>query len=407
MASTGGGVHESTSGWRTDHRSVGTVGDVEAAPRRVMFVDAAFAAALACVAVTEFFVGFASHERSWAAALLLTVENAALVVRRSHPLVAWAVAGAAVSAYGLGPYADPWLHTGAMVAVYSVAAHSSRSTSRRAGAATGAIILGVLVADGGNADAVDWSATFVTAASAWLLGENVRTQRAYAAEMAARAEEAERRRDDEARRAVAEERLRLARELHDVTAHHVSVMAVQAEAGQALLPDDPERAAETLDRIAGSAREALGDLRRMLGVLRNDGDGADGDRSPQPGLAALAELAGEMRLAGVPVSLRVEGDPVPLASSVDVSAYRIVQEALTNVLRHAPGAGADVVVRYADDAVEIEVANDHRPNGRNPGRSGSGHGLLGMRERATLLGGRLDAGPADGDRFVVRARLPR
>jgi signal transduction histidine kinase len=388
---------------------------VEPAARRVVLVDAAFAAALACVALTEFLVGFAPHERSWAAALLLTVENAALVVRRSHPLVAWAVAGAAVSVYGLGPYADPWLHTGAMVAVYSVAAHSSRSTSRRAGAATGAIILGVLVADGGNADAVDWTATFVTAASAWLLGENVRTQRAYAAEMAARAEEAERRRDDEARRAVAEERLRLARELHDVTAHHVSVMAVQAEAGQALLPDDPERAAETLARIAGSAREALGDLRRLLGVLR---DGDDG-RSPQPGLAGLGSLAEEMRSAGVPVALRVEGAPVALTSSVDVSAYRLVQEALANVRRHAPGAGADVLVRYADDAVEIEVANEHRPSvGPEPAiplqgplgpgaGNGEGHGLVGMRERAALLGGRLDAGPDDGDRFVVRARLPR
>ena len=380
---------------------------MEPAARRVVLVDAAFAVALMGVALTEFSVSFAAHERSWTAALLLAVQNGVLVVRRTHPLVAWAVAGAAVSIYGLGPYADPWLHYGAMVALYSVAAHSTRSTSHRAGAATAAIILGVLLADGGNADAVDWSATFVTAASAWLLGETVRTQRAYAAEMAARAEDAERRRDDEARRAVAEERLRLARELHDVTAHHVSVMAVQAEAGQALLPDDPERAAETLDRIAGSAREALRDLRRMLGVLRNDTDGADGDRSPQPGLAGLTELAEEMRAAGVPVALRVEGDPVPLASSVDVSAYRIVQEALTNVLRHAPGAGADVVVRYADDAVEIEVANDHRRNGRRPVRSGGGHGLVGMRERAALLGGRLDAGPAGDDRFVVRARLPR
>ncbi len=380
---------------------------VEPAARRVVLVDAAFAAALTCVALTEFFVSFPAHDRSWAAALLLVVENGVLVGRRSHPVVVWAIAGAAVSAYGVGPYSDPWLHSGAMVALYSVAAHSTRPTSRRVGAATAVIIFGVPLADGGNADVVDWSATFVTAAAAWLLGENVRTQRAYAAEMAARAEDAERRRDDEARRAVAEERLRLARELHDVTAHHVSVMAVQAEAGQALLPADPERAAETLARIAGSAREALGDLRRLLGVLRDDGDEGDGGRSPQPGLAGLPGLVEEMRAAGVPVAVRIEGDPVAVASAVDVSAYRIVQEALTNVLRHAPGARADVVVRFGADAVEIEVGNERRPNGHAPRTHGPGHGLVGMRERAALLGGRLDAGPADGDRFVVRARLPR
>ena len=380
---------------------------MEAAPRRVMLVDAAFAAALTCAALAEFFVGMPVDERSWAAGLLLFAQNAVLVVRRSHPVAVWALCGTLVAAYGLGPYPDPWLHYGAMVSLYSVAAHSSRSTSRRAAVATAGIILAVLVADGGNADVVDWTAVFVTSAAAWLLGENVRTQRAYANEMAARAEEAERRRDDEARRAVAEERLRLARELHDVTAHHVSVMAVQAEAGQALLPADPERAAQTLGRIASSAREALGDLRRLLGVLRDDGDALGEGRAPQPGLDDLPKLAEEVQEAGVPVRLRLEGLPDKLRSSVDVSAYRIVQEALTNVMRHAPGASADVVVRFDADAVEIEVTNERTANGDGARPNGRGLGLVGMRERAALLGGRLDAGPEGADRFVVRARLPR
>ena len=372
-----------------------------------MLVDAAFAAALTCAALVEFFVGMPVDERSWAGGLLLFAENAALVFRRSHPVAVWAMCGTIVAAYGLGPYPDPWLHYGAMVSLYSVAAHSSRSRSRRAAGATAAIIFAVLLADGGNADAVDWTGVFITSAAAWLLGENVRTQRAYANEMAARAEEAERRRDDEARRAVAEERLRLARELHDVTAHHVSVMAVQAEAGQALLPADPERAAQTLGRIAASAREALGDLRRLLGVLRDDG-GAEGEgRAPQPGLDALPQLAEEVQEAGVPVTLRLEGVRDTLRSSVDVSAYRIVQEALTNVMRHAPGAHADVVVRFDSDAVEIEVTNERAANGDGTPPNRRGLGLVGMRERAALLGGRLDAGPEGDGRFVVRARLPR
>ena len=371
-----------------------------------MLVDAAFAAALACAALAEFFVGMPVDERTWVGGLLLFAENAALVLRRSHPVAVWLICGTIVAAYGLGPYPDPWLHSGVMVSLYTVAAHSSRSTSRRAAGATAGIIFAVFLADGGNADVVDWTGVYVTSAAAWLLGENVRTQRAYANEMAARAEEAERRRDDEARRAVTEERLRLARELHDVTAHHVSVMAVQAEAGQALLPADPERAAQALGRIATSAREALGDLRRMLGVLRDDSDQGEG-RSPQPGLHDLPKLAEEVEGAGVPVRLRVEGVPDDLRSSVDVSAYRIVQEALTNVLRHAPGASADVVVRFDAEAVEIEVTNERTTNGAGPGPNGRGLGLVGMRERAALLGGRLDAGPEGDDRFVVRARLPR
>jgi signal transduction histidine kinase len=379
---------------------------VERAPLRLVLVDAAFAAVLSCVALAEFFVGMPENQRTSDGALLLIVENAALTVRRTHPVLAWAISGCAISAYGLGPHPDPWLHYGAMVSLYSVAAHSSRTTSWRIAGATAAIILAVLLTDGGNADVVDWTEAFVTSAAAWLLGENVRIQRAYADEMAARAKEAERRRDDDARRAVAEERLRLARELHDVTAHHVSVMAVQAEAGQALLPADPERAAQTLGRIASSAREALGDLRRLLGVLRDDGAGEGDGRAPQRGIDALPTLAEEVREAGLPVNLRVEGAAHKLRSSVDVSAYRIVQEALTNVIRHAPGASADVVVRFDADAVEIEVTNERTAN-EDQRHHEPGHGLVGMRERAALLGGRLDAGPDGDDRFAVRARLPR
>jgi signal transduction histidine kinase len=192
----------------------------------------------------------------------------------------------------------------------------------------------------------------------------------------------------------------MARELHDVTAHHLSVVAVQAEAGQALLPTDPAGADAALGRIASSARDALTDLRRSVAALRK----SDESRHPQPGLDRLPALAEEVRAAGTPVELRVERDGA-ISDALEVSAYRIVQEALTNVLRHAPGTAADVAVRCRADAVVIEVSNPC-DGGVAARTSGGGHGLVGLHERAAMLGGTLEAGRRDG-RFVVRANLPR
>jgi signal transduction histidine kinase len=203
-----------------------------------------------------------------------------------------------------------------------------------------------------------------------------------------------------AREAVTAERARIARELHDVVAHHMSVMVVQAGAARAVADTDPTAAAEALRQIEGSGRAGLTEMRRLLEILKSDDP--DGARAPQPGLDRLDDLLDGMRATGLPVEAVVEGSPRPLPQAVDLSAYRIVQEALTNTLKHAGEAHARVLLRYRPDALEIEVADD----GRGALESdGGGQGLIGMRERVQLFGGTLESGPRPGGGFVVRARL--
>jgi signal transduction histidine kinase len=203
--------------------------------------------------------------------------------------------------------------------------------------------------------------------------------------------------------AVAAERAAIARELHDVVAHHMSVMVVQAGAARAVSGSDPAATAEALRQIEASGRTGLIEMRRLLEVLKAEGDG-DG-RAPQPGLARLDELLDAMRASGLPVEAVVKGSPRPLPPGVDLSAYRIVQEALTNALRHAGEASARVVVRYEPDKIELEIADDGVGPPEDPEAS-AGHGLIGMRERVQLFGGELEAGPRPGGGFLVRARLP-
>jgi signal transduction histidine kinase len=204
-----------------------------------------------------------------------------------------------------------------------------------------------------------------------------------------------------AREAVTAERAAIARELHDVVAHHMSVMVVQAGAARTVVDADPDAAADALRQIEASGRTGLTEMRRLLEVLK--ADGASSDRAPQPGLAQLDDLLAGMRATGLPVEAVVEGEPRPLPPGIDLSAYRIVQEALTNALRHSGGAAARVLLRYEPEALEVEVVDD----GRGPNDDGDGgHGLIGMRERVQLFGGELTTGPAPGGGFAVRARLP-
>jgi signal transduction histidine kinase len=207
-------------------------------------------------------------------------------------------------------------------------------------------------------------------------------------------------RERSARAAVAEERARIARELHDVVAHGVSVIAIQSDAAEAALERDPALARPPLRAIRGSARDALTEMRRLLGVLRSDEDGSE--TTPQPGLAQLPELVAR---AGVPVTLEVSGSPRALPAGIDISAYRIVQEALTNVHKHAGAVPTTVRVAWSEDAVELSV-RDHGPGVNGSGAGDGGHGLIGMRERVRLLGGELSTGPAAGGGFEVRAVLP-
>ena len=208
---------------------------------------------------------------------------------------------------------------------------------------------------------------------------------------------------DEAQRdqALMEERARIARELHDIVAHHVSMIAVQAETARLTTPDMPEEGKRRLEAIGNTARDSLNELRSLLGLLREDA-GAGPERAPQPGLADLEALVEDAREAGTPVRLTRAGRAVPLSPGVDLTAYRILQEALTNARRHAPGAGVELELRYEDSTLHLEV----RDNGPGAAAEADGHGLAGMRERAEMVGGALAAGPAPEGGFAVRAELP-
>ncbi len=233
----------------------------------------------------------------------------------------------------------------------------------------------------------------------WLAGFAVRERGAQADAAEARATQAERERETVARLAVAEERARIARELHDVVAHAVSVMVLQVGAVRHGLPETEDR--EALQVVERAGRTALAEMRRLLGAMRRDGDGVQ--LGPEPGLDDLGPLLEEVGRAGLPVQLRVEGEGHDLSRAVDLSAYRIVQEGLTNALKHAHATHAEVTVRYRPLELELEVRDD----GRGPAAGdGFGHGLIGIRERVTIYGGEMSAGPENGGGFVLAARLP-
>jgi signal transduction histidine kinase len=244
-------------------------------------------------------------------------------------------------------------------------------------------------------------------AIAWVIGDNIRTRRAYLAELEARATRLEREREEKAEREVIEERTRIARELHDVIAHNVSVMVVQASAGEELFDADPERARESLSSVAATGRAALTELRRLLGVIRvEESDRPAASYTPQPGMEYLDELVRQVRETGLAVGLSVLGEPRELPEGVGLCAYRIVQEALTNTLRHAKASEAHVSVRYAPDALELQVLDDGRGAPATNGGPGTGHGLIGMRERVALFGGELSARSRPDQGYEVRARIP-
>jgi signal transduction histidine kinase len=339
----------------------------------------------------------------YALALLHTLPLAA---RRRFPgavLGISAVSGLAVAALGLPPIV---LGPAILVAVYSVAAYGDRWVSL-AGLAVAEVGLAAIQFTPGRQQAVTLVVDMLVVAAAWLLGHFVADRRVYAARLEERTAELEQAREELARRAVAEERLRLARELHDVVAHAMSVIAVQSGVGAHVADSRPEEAAKALAAVEATSRAALTELRRMLGVLRQDSEPL-GSLAPVPGLADLDGLLAEVAKAGLAVKLRVEGTRPELPAGVDLSAYRIVQEALTNVVKHAGPARAEVTIRYRDQDVTVEVTDDGRgitaPTG--DGRAGVGHGLIGMRERVAAFGGDLEAGPRPGGGFRVAARLP-
>jgi signal transduction histidine kinase len=236
---------------------------------------------------------------------------------------------------------------------------------------------------------------------AWLAGFALHTRAEQADAAEARAAQAERERESAARVAVAEERARIARELHDIVAHSVSVMVLQVGAVRHKLPHELDEDAEALRGVEQAGRAALAEMRRLLGAMRSNGD--DLELAPQPGLEGLEALVAEVGRAGLPVDLHLEGERVQLPRAIDLSAYRIVQEGLTNALKHAHASRADVTVRYEPAQVRLEVRDD---GSGGPTGNGAGYGLVGVRERVKIYGGEMTAGPADGGGFVLSARLP-
>ncbi|MFD5328764.1 sensor histidine kinase [Streptomyces sp. NPDC127092] len=248
-------------------------------------------------------------------------------------------------------------------------------------------------------------------ALAWVLGDSLRTRRAYFAQLEERASRLEKEREAQAKVAVAAERARIARELHDVVAHNVSVMVVQADGAAYVMDSSPETAKQALETISSTGRQALAEMRRLLGILRTGEHQEAGEYVPQPDVRQIEDLVEQVRGAGLAVDFKIEGTPRPLPSGVELTAYRIVQEALTNTRKHGgPDAGASVRLVYFDDGLGLLVEDDGRGAPQemyeDGGADGRGHGLIGMRERVGMVGGTLDAGPRPGGGFRISALLP-
>lgn len=240
--------------------------------------------------------------------------------------------------------------------------------------------------------------------AAWLFGATLRSRRERTLELEEKTIQLEHEREENARRAVLGERLRIARELHDVLAHHVSVMGIQAGAARRTMKQHPEKAQEALSSIEKSSRQAVDELHRLLGFLRQQND--TDDLKPQPRLKQLNELVTQIRQAGLPVEVKIQGQERQLPPAVDLSAYRIVEEALTNTLKHAGPAKAVINLHYLDDILDLEILDDGAGKGDYHPNSSDGKGLIGMRERVTLLGGEFSAGRISGVGFSVQAKLP-
>src|SRR4051794_460431 len=331
--------------------------------------------------------------------------------RRGYPVAVLmcAFAGAAVE--------WPWLRSSGqlsfeafaviLVVWYSVGAHAELRRGLRAIAVVLVAVVAADVADSvaGYHEPFDNAALYPLLFVAWALGNAFRQHGTRERELEAHAVALEREREEKVRVAAAEERVRIARELHDVIAHSVSVMVVQIGGARGILGSEPDTARETLRSAEQTGRQALAEMRRMLGILRTPDNGRG--LAPQPSLDDVDTLIDQAREAGLAVEIHTEGRPHGLSPGIDLAAYRIVQEALTNAVKHAGPARAQIVLRYAPDQLEIEVCDDGLGPPSSPEhRADPGHGLVGMRERVAIYGGALSAGRRNGGGFAIRARLP-
>ena len=372
--------------------------------RKKPLVDAFFALPILLIAVPSVLGG--SYGITAQRYVLLTVLlTGPLVLRRTYPRTVLAVVALVSFVQCLAGVPPVQANIAVLMGIYTVAAGSSF----RWGLA--AALVGV--AGAGLATwryptgADDRKGTFVVltvlAAGVYVLGLHMRTRRAYLRSVEERAERLERERDNEVKVAMAAERARIARELHDVVAHNVSVIVVQADGASYAIDTDVNRARQALGTISSTGRMALAEMRRLLGVLREDDDA--GAYAPQPGVAEIDDLVEQVRASGLAVAYEVDGTPAAMSEGRQLTVFRIVQEALTNTLKHAgPRVKVSVLLRYAGDALEIRVEDDGR--GAAAFDDGRGHGLAGMRERVTVYGGDVRAAPRPGGGFEVVARIP-
>ncbi|GHG03420.1 two-component sensor histidine kinase [Streptomyces zaomyceticus] len=339
--------------------------------------------------------------------LIMVAGASALVLRRRYPFRVLCFTGTMSLFELVGDTRPATIAMSAVVALYTVASRTDRPTTWRVGLATMAALTAAAMAFGPT----PWYAQENLGIIAWTgmaaaAGDAVRSRRAFVDAIRERAERAERTREEEAGRRVAEERLRIARDLHDVVAHHIALVNVQAGVAAHVMDKRPDQAKEALAHVREASRSALDELRATVGLLRQSGD-PEAPTEPAPGLAVLDGLLDTFRKAGLPVALaRADGDK-PLPATVDLAAYRIVQEALTNVRKHAgPDAKAEVSVVRVGRTVEITVLDNGTPRAASDPAPTGGHGLLGMRERVGAFGGTLTAAPRYGGGFRVQAILP-
>ncbi|MBO0915511.1 sensor histidine kinase [Streptomyces laculatispora] len=339
--------------------------------------------------------------------LLMVLGALALVWRRRHPMAVLVATGGltVVELVMVDPPAPVVMSV--VIALYTIAARTDRPTTWRVGLLTMAALTAAAMSFG----SAPWYSQENFGVFAWTgmasaAGDAVRSRRAFVDAIRERAERAERTREEEARRRVAEERLRIARDLHDVVAHHIALVNVQAGVAAHVMDKRPDQAKQALAHVREASRSALNELRATVGLLRQSGD-PEAPTEPAPGLAVLDALVETVRRAGLSVEVAcAAGDGPPLPAAVDLAAYRVIQEALTNVRKHAgPGAKAEVSVVRVGATAEVMVLDNGRGN-PDGGGEGGGHGLLGMRERVTALGGTLAAGPRYGGGFRVHAILP-
>lgn len=385
--------------------------------RHPTWVDGSWAAVLLLLSLPWFFLAprelSTTVERQVGAVVVLALAAVVMLRRRwpEHMLLLATAAGLLQLAVDVTPLPANF---GMLVIVFTVAARTVTWASRYAlvAGAMASILVVVRWPPPSGVGTIVAQILFYTVCFgfAWVLGDSLRTRSAYYAELEERAARLERERAAQSQVTIAAERARIARELHDVVAHNVSVMVVQADGAAYVLNTAPEQTRQALATISSTGRQALTEMRRLLGVLRSE-DGSGSDYVPQPSVEQLTDLIEQVRGTGLPVDFTIEGTPRPLPSGLELTAYRIVQEALTNTRKHGgPHVGATVRLTYGEETLALLAEDDGRGSPEElyegGGADGLGHGLIGMRERIGMVGGKLEAGPRLGGGFRVCAELP-